>query len=929
MSAVPVQAADPIPDGFTVQNITDVLNQPVAFGFTPTGQLYVAEKRGTVQVFDSVADPSPTEVIDIQDQVHDYWDRGLLGFAVDPEFGSGSDFLYLLYTLDVGNSWDDGCMYPTSPPQPPFSDENPEDPAGAAGCVVNGQLSRFQMSGGVTPGPEQVLLTGKWCAQFPSHTIGDLAFTEDDDLLVSAGDGASFNYADHGQTPARSSYPLGPLNTNPCADPMGVPGHADDEGGALRSQDLRTPNDPVNWDGTLLRVNKATGAAASGNPVSPDNRIIASGLRNPFRIAARPGTNEVWVGDVGWGAWEEINRVVDPGGAIENFGWPCYEGNDTGSARHSTYDALDLNICESLYAEGSSGVVAPHYARPHEQVNPPEGCAGSGGAVSGLAFYDGGRYPDSYDGALFMADYSFGCIRVMVPDTPFGVPNKANISTLIGGVTAVDLQIGPEGDLYYADIVSGRIVRVRFNSEPVAVIEADFESGGVPLQVSFDGTGSSDGEGDALTYAWDLDGDGQYDDSTASQPTWEYNVPNVAVTVSLRVTDPFSLSAFDSIQINPVDHHADITSPLAAQTWQVGDTIEFSGGAIDAVSGEMPASALSWEIAINHCEVGGDCHKHVIRTFDGFASETFTAPDHLYPSYLSIRLIATDPDGFTDIDQVDIHPQTSVVGITSNPPGRTVLAGVEGLDPFTAPVQITGIIGSSLTVDVPSPQVSGGFTYTFATWSDGGAQTHTITIPAADSSLTADFTISGGGGGGGGGGSGGGGSAEQFFDDVPVGHAFYAAINWLALQRITLGCTSETFCPGDPVTRGEMAAFLARAQALLPAPSGRFVDTAGSPYEWAISSLVAAGITQGCAVDRYCPDAPVTREQMASFLVRAFSFAAGPDIFTDDENSVHEEDINALARARITLGCTATTFCPNDVVTREQMAAFLFRAFNP
>ncbi|MGH8923336.1 MAG: S-layer homology domain-containing protein, partial [Acidimicrobiia bacterium] len=146
-------------------------------------------------------------------------------------------------------------------------------------------------------------------------------------------------------------------------------------------------------------------------------------------------------------------------------------------------------------------------------------------------------------------------------------------------------------------------------------------------------------------------------------------------------------------------------------------------------------------------------------------------------------------------------------------------------------------------------------------------------------------------------------------------------------QRITLGCTSETFCPGDPVTRGEMAAFLARAQALLPAPSGRFVDTADSPYEWAISSLVAAGITQGCAVDRYCPDDPVTREQMASFLVRAFSFAAGPDIFTDDENSVHEEEINALAKAGITLGCTATTFCPEAVVTREQMAAFLFRSY--
>jgi hypothetical protein len=164
---------------------------------------------------------------------------------------------------------------------------------------------------------------------------------------------------------------------------------------------------------------------------------------------------------------------------------------------------------------------------------------------------------------------------------------------------------------------------------------------------------------------------------------------------------------------------------------------------------------------------------------------------------------------------------------------------------------------------------------------------------------------------------------------VPTNHPFFQAINWLAIQRISLGCTAETFCPDDPVTRGEMAVFLARALALLPAPSGQFSDTAGSPYDWAISSIAAAGITQGCTEDRYCPNDPVTREQMASFLVRAFLFAAGPDLFTDDEDSVHEDDINALAKAGVTLGCSATLYCPGEVVTREQMAAFIFRASAP
>ena len=72
-------------------------------------------------------------------------------------------------------------------------------------------------------------------------------------------------------------------------------------------------------------------------------RIIAHGLRNPFRFAMRPGTNEVWVGDVGWSNWEEINRITAPtDGVVDNFGWPCYEGN----ARQSGYDGANLNICE-------------------------------------------------------------------------------------------------------------------------------------------------------------------------------------------------------------------------------------------------------------------------------------------------------------------------------------------------------------------------------------------------------------------------------------------------------------------------------------------------------------------------------------------------------------------------------------------------------
>ena len=89
----------------------------------------------------------------------------------------------------------------------------------------------------------------------------------------------------------------------------------------------------MSLDGSIIRVDPLTGAGLPDNPFasSPDEdarRIIAYGLRNPFRFGFRPGTEELWVGDVGWNTWEEINRVRDVNdGVVENFGWPCYEGS--------------------------------------------------------------------------------------------------------------------------------------------------------------------------------------------------------------------------------------------------------------------------------------------------------------------------------------------------------------------------------------------------------------------------------------------------------------------------------------------------------------------------------------------------------------------------------------------------------------------------
>jgi hypothetical protein len=171
-----------------------------------------------------------------------------------------------------------------------------------------------------------------------------------------------------------------------------------------------------------------------------------------------------------------------------------------------------------------------------------------------------------------------------------------------------------------------------------------------------------------------------------------------------------------------------------------------------------------------------------------------------------------------------------------------------------------------------------------------------------------------------------GGASVTPFTDIN-GSTFKADIEWLYLQDITRGCAPTLFCPAADVSREQMAAFLVRAFDLPPTGTDYFTDDDASTMEAEINALRASQITTGCAVSRYCPKADVTREQMAAFLVRALDLpAATTDYFTDDETSTFEADINALAKAGITTGCTATTFCPRSNVSREQMAGFLHRA---
>jgi len=721
----PGRSQDP-PD-FQESTVISNLDSPTQVRFASNGQVFVAEKSGVIKLYSSLDDTSPTVFADLSSQVDDYWDRGLLSIALDPGYPA-QPYVYALFTFDapIGGTppvWGDDC--PTPPGPTTF------------GCVVSGRLVRLTADAGLQHATsEQDLLDG-WCQQFPSHSVGDLQFGPDGSLYISGGEGANFYGVDYGQY----GDPV-----NPCGDPP-VPVGSDQsppaaEGGALRSQSLlRSPGEAAVLNGSILRVDPSTGAATPNNPLAASSdpnarRIVAQGLRNPFRFTTRPGTSELWVGDVGWNDWEEVNRVLSGSdSAVENFGWPCYEGNGP----QPSYQSAGLRICTQLY--GTVGAVTPpYYTYNHNDlVVPGESCSKGSSSISGLAFYQGGSYPSDYNGALFFADYSRNCIWVMFPG-PNGLPDPTDIETFDSQASApVDLEVGPGGDLFYVDLTGGTVRRIRYfagDAPPNVVAKASPTSGGAPLTVHFDGSGSYDPDpGDTITYAWDLDGDGQFDDSTTQKPTYTYGPGTY--TVRLRVTDNHGFSSTsDPITISSDNDPPDpvITTPLETKTWKVGDPISFSGSASDPQDGALPASSLTWTVILHHCP--SNCHIHIIQSFHGVSSGTVSAPDHDYPSYLELQLKATDSGGLSSTTSVDLLPQTTVLSFDSVPRGLKLAVGSsEEATPFTRKV----IVNSTNAISAPLTQTLGKRGLGFVSWSDGKAATHIVTAPAGGASYSATY----------------------------------------------------------------------------------------------------------------------------------------------------------------------------------------------
>lgn len=416
---------------FILETVASNLNNPIAFDWTPDGeQLFIAQKDGVVRLFENDS-LNATPFIDISAQVNNTRDRGLLGLAVHPDFPN-QPFVYLAFTYDPPEVFENsGLAGPDGSGNRPSRvirvEANPSTNFTTAipgsEVVLLGTNSIWENisrpdgnstndftipPSGITPEGENI--PDYLATDSESHSIGAIKFGTDGSLFVSNGDGTSYN----------------------AVDPRTV-----------RVQDLD------NLSGKMLRIDPLTGQGLSSNPFydgDPDSnqsKVYSYGLRNPFRFTIDRATNEPVIGDVGWTEWEEINT-----GEGANFGWPYFEGGDGENLIRAGY--ANLPEAQEFYDSGQEATPSL-YARSHDD-----------GAVAIIMgdFYTGDTFPDEYDDVLFFSDFGDNTIRYLDSNDSDGL----EVSTFQEDITGVvQISTAPDSNLYAADLLSGQIIRWRFD----------------------------------------------------------------------------------------------------------------------------------------------------------------------------------------------------------------------------------------------------------------------------------------------------------------------------------------------------------------------------------------------------------------------------------------------------------------------------------
>jgi glucose/arabinose dehydrogenase/PKD repeat protein len=482
------------------------------------------------------------------------------------------------------------------------------------------------------------------------------------------------------------------------------------------------------YRGKILRIN-IDGTIPTDNPFydggGPNrDEIWALGLRNPFRMSIDRVTGRMYIGDVGSGDHSVAIEELNVGIRGANYGWPVCEGS-----------------C------GISGMTNPIYSYPH---------GGRDAAVIGGVVYRGSQFPTEYYGSYFFGDYVQHTVRRMKFDGNGNLsqvmsfwPADGALENLAVG-DPVKLLEGPDGSLYYVDIGffgssqnPAAIRRIRYvlrNQQPVALASANPTSGQAPLPVAFSSAGSSDPEGAPLSYSWTF-GDGGT--STQANPTHTYKAPGQYIA-RLTVSDGASTAVSRNLTIRVgTPPTPTILTPATGTLFQAGDAITFSGSASDAEDGALPASAFSWTILFRH-----DSHIHpgpgpFPNTTTGTLQIPTSGHDFEGNTRYEIVLTVTDSTGLTTSTSVTVFPDKVNLTYDAVPSGLTVtIDGISRQTPFV----VNDLKAFQHTIDAPN-QSNGGTAYNFASWSDGGAQSHGIVVPTVDQTYIATFNATTGPGG--------------------------------------------------------------------------------------------------------------------------------------------------------------------------------------
>ena len=559
------------------------------------------------------------------------------------------------------------------------------------------RVSRFTLAGSNTVNAStELVLLDNMPSHNGNHNGGDLHFGRDQRLYVSVGDGGCDYRGDSGCA-----------GSNDAARDRHV----------LLGKILRiSPTGGIPTDNPFLGAGSVRcNVTGRGQPGQVCQETFAWGLRNPFRLAFDPNAagTRFFINDVGQNVWEEI----DEGRSGADYGWNVREGHC-------------VNGSATTCGAPPAGMTNPIYDYPHT-----DGCA----SITGGAFVPGGVWPAEYTGAYLFSDYVCGRIFSIVRQ-PDGSYVRTVFASGLGGGSAVTMIFGPwqgSQSLYYTSYAGGgQVRRIDYGSNraPVARASATPGSGPAPLQVRLDATGSSDPDGDPLTYEWDP-GDG-----TAPLPgiaiTHTYQAGTFTARVIVR--DNRGGSATASVLINAGNRApaATITSPSPTSTFSVGQTITLTGSATDPDEGALPANRLSWRVILHH---NSHTHPYLAPTTGNNVTFTAPAPEDLAAtttSYLEIELTATDSLGASTIVTRNFQPKLVSLQLETMPSGLTVTANGTAV---VAPKAITSWAGYQITLVAPTQRDSSQAPWLFESWSGGGGASHAIVTPASPSTYTATF----------------------------------------------------------------------------------------------------------------------------------------------------------------------------------------------